>query len=180
MKAILLSIKPESVAKILNGEKTIEVRKTAPKCDLPVTVYVYCTKGQEELYEAFTPLGEKAPYQSKPKGIGLTGGVLKQGNHLNGKVVARFTLRKVEKLEYHVGCIIPQSLFHTDFIQARHSMEKKSCLSMDEIWDYTNGKGYAWHITDLVIFDKPKGLDEFGLNKTLKNWFFLEEENEIH
>lgn len=30
MKAILMSIRPEWCEKIFNGEKTIEVRKTAP------------------------------------------------------------------------------------------------------------------------------------------------------
>ena len=33
MKAILLPIKPKHVAKILNMEKTIEIRKTMPKCE---------------------------------------------------------------------------------------------------------------------------------------------------
>lgn len=33
--AILLSIRPEWVEKILSGEKTIEVRKTRPKLDTP-------------------------------------------------------------------------------------------------------------------------------------------------
>lgn len=37
MKKILISIKPKWTAKILNGEKTLEIRKTAPK-DLPCEV----------------------------------------------------------------------------------------------------------------------------------------------
>ena len=48
MKEILISIKPKWVEKILNGEKTIEIRKTMPKCELPCKVYIYCTKGKEE------------------------------------------------------------------------------------------------------------------------------------
>ena len=44
MKAILISIRPEWVAKILNGKKTIEIRKTAPKLTDPIDVYIYCTK----------------------------------------------------------------------------------------------------------------------------------------
>lgn len=31
MKSVLISIQPEWCEKIVNGEKTIEVRKTAPK-----------------------------------------------------------------------------------------------------------------------------------------------------
>ena len=45
-KSILISIRPEWVAKILNGKKTIEIRKTMPKCDLPIDVYIYVTHGQ--------------------------------------------------------------------------------------------------------------------------------------
>lgn len=44
MKAIMISIQPQWVEKILNGEKTIEIRKTMPKCELPCKVYIYCTK----------------------------------------------------------------------------------------------------------------------------------------
>lgn len=44
MKAILMSIRPKWVEKIANGEKTVEVRKTVPKCDQPFKVYMYCTK----------------------------------------------------------------------------------------------------------------------------------------
>lgn len=29
--------------KILNREKLIEIRKTMPKCELPIDVYLYCT-----------------------------------------------------------------------------------------------------------------------------------------
>ena len=45
MKSIMMSIKPEWVEKILNGEKTVEVRKTIPRCKPPFKVYIYCTKG---------------------------------------------------------------------------------------------------------------------------------------
>lgn len=45
MKAVLISIRPEWVRKIINGKKTIEVRKTAPKCGVPVRCYIYCTTG---------------------------------------------------------------------------------------------------------------------------------------
>ena len=46
MKSILLSIKPEWLAKILNGEKTIEVRKLFPK-DYVGWVYLYCSKDKK-------------------------------------------------------------------------------------------------------------------------------------
>ena len=41
-------------------------------------------------------------------------------------------------------------------------LQKQSCLSYREVWDYSNGKPiFSWHISDLVIYDKPKELSEF-------------------
>ena len=48
MKAILMSIKHKWCEKIFSGEKTIEVRKTAPKLEPPFKVYVYESIGQGE------------------------------------------------------------------------------------------------------------------------------------
>ena len=38
-KAVLISIRPEWARKILNGSKTVEIRKTAPKCGVPFLLY---------------------------------------------------------------------------------------------------------------------------------------------
>lgn len=46
MKSILLSIKPKYVELIASGQKTIEVRKTAPKCETPFKCYIYMTQGK--------------------------------------------------------------------------------------------------------------------------------------
>lgn len=42
-KAVLISIRPEWVAKILSREKTLEVRKTRPNMGTPFKCYIYCT-----------------------------------------------------------------------------------------------------------------------------------------
>lgn len=158
MKAILISIKPEWVAKILNGEKTIEIRKTAPKCELPVDVYIYCTK-QGKRGDLF--FGKKRGFYTKPLydddeayeyAIGL--------KPLNGKVVAKFTLREVEKLtKRKIWGEWEAYGEHTDFIE----LDRKTCLTQDQIIDYMgrNYHAYGWRISDLEIFDNPKELDEF-------------------
>ena len=46
MKSIVISIRPKWVAKILNGEKTIEIRKSKPKEQVE-WVYIYCTKDKD-------------------------------------------------------------------------------------------------------------------------------------
>ena len=160
MKAILISIKPKWCAKILNGEKTIEVRKTMPKCDLPITVYIYCTK--DEKY---------------PLVLDINGCVVLADKHycygdidLNGKVVAKFILNKVEEI------ICDNDDYGLEIRTNSMMMYKlldKSCLSEEEIarylpipeWSFAadgyTKVGYAWYIDNLEIFDKPKELSEF-------------------
>ena len=46
-KAVLISLHPEWCEKIINGQKTIEVRKTRPKMDTPFKCYIYkCGNGK--------------------------------------------------------------------------------------------------------------------------------------
>lgn len=46
-KAVLISIRPKWCEKIINGQKTIEVRKTRPKMDTPFKCYIYkCGNGK--------------------------------------------------------------------------------------------------------------------------------------
>ena len=47
MKAVLISIRQEWCEKIINGRKTIEVRKTRPKMNTPFKCYIYeCGNGK--------------------------------------------------------------------------------------------------------------------------------------
>lgn len=43
MKAVLISIRPKWCEKIISGEKTVEVRKTRPRLNLPFKCYIYQT-----------------------------------------------------------------------------------------------------------------------------------------
>lgn len=156
MKAILMSIKPKWVARILNGYKTIEVRKTAPKCELPIDVYIYCTK-KGGLMRDVTPV--ITYFVSSPVGPVTSN----ESERLEGKVVAKFTLRKVE--EYKVWDSF--NLVKANGIDKHSPSEilEGSYLSGNELVEYLGGisgkRFCAWHISDLVIFDKPKKLWEF-------------------
>lgn len=44
-KAIMVSIRPKWCELIVNGKKTIEVRKTKPKLETPFKCYIYQTQG---------------------------------------------------------------------------------------------------------------------------------------
>ena len=169
MKAILISIRPNWVAKILNGEKTIEIRKTMPKCDFPIDVYIYCTIDNKNGLHWNT---------HKWVTINNNTDVLKE-ICFNGKVVAKFTLNKVEKISLPytkfgklewVGCEEERTLQTTSLDEK--DLLRLSCLTESEIYKYLNFNkkpcGYAWHIDNLEIFDKPKELSEFYTAKTNK------------
>lgn len=156
-RVILMSIQPKWLAKILNGEKTIEIRKTMPKCELPIDVYLYCTKGKP-LFRL--PTNDKkewfleAPY----------GWVVDKKTGFNGKVVAKFTLNKCYELEYADN--YGNSYFWKNTVISGRELCKKSCLDDCELDDYSKGKTlFAWHIDDLVVFGKPMELREFGITK---------------
>ena len=158
MKSILISIKPKYVADILNGKKTIEIRKTKPNVDLPIDVYIYCTKGKEKLF--YSPREKR--YKTNCFSKSFRDLNKNNPNIFNGKVVAKFTLNKVEEVFDDED----STCWFTDTLNKPLQLQRKSCLDYVDISNYFNGNiGYAWHISNLVIFDKPKELSEF---KTLK------------
>lgn len=137
MKAIMMSIRPQWIEKILNKEKTIEVRKRFPS-DYVGWVYIYCTKDKK--------------YAN----------LINRGGFLTGMVVARFWCDKVEEIE----CIASDNGFAIErYITKELSVVdimEKSCLYFENLKDYLYySNGYAIHITKLEIFDKPKEIGEF-------------------
>ena len=144
MKSILISIKPKWVAKILNGEKTIEIRKSMPKCDLPIDVYIYCTKEKPKAI-----LTDKGCVVANTLIVGGNS-QYKSGYSLSGQIVGKFTLNKVDIVWKTINEEHPKHLL------------ENSCLSFEELHSYLNGSiGYAWQIDDLEIFNELKELRDF-------------------
>lgn len=144
-RSILLSVKPEWLVKILNGEKTIDIRKTTPKCDLPIDVYLYCCKGKKNHlflppeYFMFPEDETSQPYcDIKP--------ILDIDEMLDGKVVAKFTLNKVDDLSRYAYN------FKDNFL-----ILNKACVNTKYLQKYTKNRPilFAWYIENLHIFDKP-------------------------
>lgn len=166
MKLIMLSIRPEWVEKILNGEKTIEIRKTMPNCELPAKVYIYCTKDKK--YEV-------APFRFtdgwKYKKFDDTthycrGCTANMGKCINGKVVAEFTLNGIAKFDYE----------GLRFFDKKETILENSCLTDEELCNYIQDRvGYAWHIDDLKIYDEPKELNEFSIKRAFQSWGYIDE-----
>ena len=141
MKKILISIRPKWVEKIASGEKTIEVRKSAPQ-EAPFKAYIYETKESKMRYlnDRFNSFfSGKSCYTDM------------------GKVIGEFVCNKTER--FSVGSLRSDDI------------EKLACLSYNEMIFYfykpeeldgkTAKQGFAWHISDLKIYDKPKELSEF-------------------
>ena len=163
-KAILMSIKPKYVAEILNHRKTIEIRKTSPKCDLPIDVYIYCTKG-DSLHRNKAGWWFVHDYPTTfITEDDLT--TVREQKPFNGKVVAKFALRKVERFiqglnedEYER---LPNFALQDYDYHGLDCLMEKACLNDEEINEYAPDLSfYAWHISDLEIFDEPKELDGF-------------------
>lgn len=167
-KAILISIKPKGVLKIFNDEKISEIRKSAPKEWMdylkgktdkkpePCEVYIYCADDGEEFLTSgtfqFFTLSKKASI-AEYHNFNFNG---------NGKVVAKFILREVTDIGKYAYA------FKDDFF---YETLKNACLTSKELSEYANMtriefekrgmKLYAWGISDLQIFDKPKDVSEF-------------------
>lgn len=144
MKAILISIKPKYVKAILNGEKTVEIRKSIPnfeKCQRPIFVYIYVTKDKKD--KLFRNNSNYHYFLLDTETDGF-----------NGQVVARFSLGKIDE--------ITNMQIAYGYKRPLGEYLKESCLTYDEMSNYLKDKkGYVWYITDLKIFDQPKQLNNF-------------------
>ena len=166
-KSIIISIQPQWVEKILNGEKTIEIHKSIPKCEFPIDVYIYCCKSKELHLDYELHNNKKRWFNWNKKSHHYPFKYCKDefgeemGESFNGKIIAKFTLNKVDKINNCGSCfeIANESYAYTNAIGNR------SCLDFNDMKKYLNDKnGYAWHIDNLEIFDKPMELSVFYKN----------------
>ena len=131
MKAVLISIQAKWCNLIASGKKTVEVRKIKPKIDLPFKCYIYETQGRTE-----TPFVDE------------------EGHYIfegRGKVIGEFVCDQIKE-------ITADSLVAIYF----NNPQESTCLNDLEMRKYADGKNlFLWHISNLVIYDKPKELSEF-------------------
>ena len=133
MKSVLISIQPKWCELIASGKKTVEVRKTKPKLDVPFKCYIYMTKAYDTLFG-----------YGNPKKLCVDG----------GKVIGEFVCDDIGEFK----------VFENGSVQYWNYHELgKTCLTYDELSNYIgrNKNGYGWHISDLVIYDKPRELSGF-------------------
>lgn len=149
-KAVLISIRPRWCEKIVNGDKTIEVRKTRPKMNTPFKCYIYCTLPKYP-HEDFV-----ATNYPRPQFYG------------GGKVVGEFTCDRIDWIT-HIGYTGIPNLVETRICDAATmrtspvgGLLNAACLTPKMLNDYLAwDDGYGWHISDLRIYDVPRELSEF-------------------
>nr|DAF77549.1 MAG TPA: hypothetical protein [Caudoviricetes sp.] len=140
-KAVLISIRHKWVEKIVNGEKTIEVRKTRPKLQTPFKCYIYCTMDHPYISVS---CGEQDKLNYRTNTV----------CRCNGKVIGEFTCERIVPITYDGGRL---------WCPTNAAFSPATCLSQAEIIAYIGDRGrcYGWHISDLLIYDQPRELSEF-------------------
>lgn len=140
-KAVLISIQPQWCERIARGEKTVEIRKTRPKIETPFKCYVYRTKGVVKHIA-------KGEWFDMPVG---------------GTVIGEFTCDRITPL-FNV-CTDNWHHLAGDVHEWHKELVKRACLTDAELKAYAKGQNcFAWHISDLKIYDKPRELREFKKN----------------
>ncbi|MBQ4120441.1 MAG: hypothetical protein IJD35_00350 [Clostridia bacterium] len=155
--AVILSVKPKWCAKIISGEKTVELRKTIPNLMVPFKVYIYCSKGQDVL--AVRRADPKRAWIWKRKDVDSYNRDMVR----NGQIVGEFVCDEIREIGFS-----PYN--HGEYICMDQSYIEQSCVPFDEMFEYFGeGYGYGWHISELKIYDRPKELSEFWKDKCTYN-----------
>ncbi len=159
MKSVMISIKPYWVFLIIaktmgwniDKEKTVEVRKTYPQDDEWNKVgKIYCTKDKK----SFNHIPKK--YQPFMK-------------RFLGKVIGEFVCDRIDTIrkrgidDNFDYCYLSLDEWGNDDIEPEITAVKNSCVLKDDLNDYGKNSRmlYGWHISNLKLYDKPKGLGEF-------------------
>lgn len=155
MKAVLLSIRPEWCKKILDGEKTVEVRRTCPVHGTPFKAYIYCTlAGSDSLF---------MDVLNRDVAAWNRGGWPEK----RGRVIGEFTCKKITGLTHvgETGSWEPASLYVMapgSYYEPADELLEAACMSKEAAEKYLKGRdGCGWHISDLKIYDKPLPLSNF-------------------
>lgn len=162
-KAVLISIRPEWVEKILAGEKTLEVRKNRPRLEPPFKCYIYCTKGADAADRLWV-LRKKIRRDYYGLAAVCANPDEQPENHIlgNGKVVAEFVCDRIDTIKLANE---PYGIYDVD-----DDFVAQTGLANGALWDY--GKGatlYGWHISKLKVYEKPKEVTKFHIWKKCKS-----------
>lgn len=166
--AVLISIRPKWCELIASGEKTIEVRKTRPKIETPFKCYIYETKNRDnEIYKRYKVDDIKC---GKVIGEFVCDEIYKcSAEFVESPEDTYEEIRQIWQDSEGEEC---NAIIATNEQDNPNDCElcKKSCLSFDELRRYIGINShdypfYAWQISELKIYDKPRELGEFYIHK---------------
>lgn len=182
MKTIMISIRPEWMCRILNGEKPDEIRrgvaiykaiKKLIKVQGKAILFGYCTKRKPSVAPFHFEEGWfYREYNNKTSYA--CGCAANMGEDINGKVVARLEVDAEE-----IYSDIFQCEYRTNSLNQDKILER-SKLSAKQLREYL-GKGFHGLGTDVHIlskrtFDEPKELKDFGIKAAPQSWCYAEVE----
>ena len=173
MLAILLPFKSKSCVDIANRDKILDVRKNkALRSAIQklidkygyATIYGYCSKINKKDYHLIESITDKGITEYEVDYY------IGSGDYLDycfeGKVMFKFRCYKVEEIKSKYVGFADYST--SDLNMA--GIEMLSCLKHEELFEYLKyDNGYALHISNLKVFDKPIELEEFESNKEYTN-----------
>lgn len=154
MKAVFMSIQPKWCELIASGKKTVEVRKTRPKLETPFKCYIYCTV-DKRLLRKFNK-GERIDDECFfDEHVFVRQNTWIRGHfNPNKKVIGEFVCDNIAETGWYLS---------PDHPMWKDRYDEETCLTDKETYEYSKGGTfYHWHISDLVIYDKPKKLSEFS------------------
>lgn len=183
MKSVLISIRPQWVGEITSGQKTIEVRKTAPQ-EVPFKAYIYATR-PKKFYKC-------GAVSTSDELLWLANGKVEMGDGfkfwangdeyqcLNGRIIGEFICDKIDKYTF--------SHYEAEY-RVTHVEQNAMCLNQPELIHYGKGETlYGLHISDLKIYDRPRNLSEFGkvgfghevpLHRPPQSYMYVEDLGEV-
>lgn len=173
MRDVLMSIQPQWNMPIIEGIKKIVARKDKPTVATPFKCLIYCTQN-----ELFVKLNNTNKFCIAKKSLKKSHFEKRGDTIFSGKVIGEFICDKIYDIIPHRD--IPT--FVNQYMFGWKENEGNTCLSFEELHKYLNGKkSYGWHISDLIIYDKPKELSEFKnlkgeqLKRPFQSWGYVQE-----
>ena len=146
---VLISVRQKWCKLIIEGKKTVEVRKTRPNLAPPFRCLIYCTSGTGK-----NTLNIQNDDRRVLEDWLDTGSMVCTNCQIgNQKIIGEFVCDSI----------------------MQNNAAGSACLTDEEIKRYADGgKVYYWHISDLKIYENPIALDEVGLKRPPQSWRYLE------
>lgn len=166
MKALLLSLSPFLCEKIIQGEKHLDLRQKKPNLTVPFKCYLYELQGNKYNWNV---KAETIANNDEDRYLDCKRGAPEIKRTKNGtpyfsygrmSVIGEFVCDRIEDYQYDSRFT---KLSRPELCQ--HVKEQVSAAERkqveDLVWD--NGLKYGLHISDFVVYDVPKPLEDFRM-----------------